>query len=865
MFRWKESSFCRLMAKVLVFLMVIQGWPLGELSKWYQWEPDKYVQFFNHVVDYLSPAEAQAAAPVADTGGDRSLQKNQPLGRSVALDGSGFHDPDGDPLTYDWYGPFATTSGSSSSVHIHEGAYTVSLIVDDGTSRSEVDTAAITITSCFNLAARAKSGKVQLTWTHQDGTERYDVYRADESDPFNFVKIGETTSTYSTYLDDTVLNESTYLYVVGAYAQNTWCYSDVISSYPTASRSRANYAPVIYSSPITHGTTSIIYNYDVNATDPNGSILSYSLLTSPSGMSIDSWTGLITWTPEAPGLYDVTVEVSDGSGVTDTQTFSIEVEEITIPNRPPEITSSPVTQATVDELYTCDVEATDTDGDSLTYSLDVAPEGMDIDPASGIIQWIPSTPQVGSHTVVVQVSDSHGGTDTQTYTVDVASAGEYEVWFVDGEAPPGGDGLSWDTAFDRIQSAVDAALEGDEIWVKAGIYDLTDTISIDKIVHLFGGFAGFESIREQKDWGNHVTTISGEHFFGVGLRINADATLNGFTVTKCWSGSGLFSYESKAGAIMIENASPTISRCTFVQNRGEEGGAIRMENTSPETDAAPTISDCVFEDNGAYTGGAIYSVFCSPTMTGCYFTGNASAIPGAAIRNDGSSPLITHCTFKGNHGESPNDAIILSDKSSPTITHCDFVGNAGRALEISGTAPGLEPHINDCSFVGNNPVAISVQSINNMPRPTIENSRFVGNHGLQLYEHHGPAISVDGAKATIAGCVFERNSTRRAGGAVYIDGSTVTITDSIFRNNMSVHSGGGAIKNKDGSDVNIVNSLFVGNVTDCSLMFACGGGAIYDEESSLVIINSTFSGNRTKYRFGENVYCADYHKQHIVG
>lgn len=36
---------------------------------------------------------------------------------------------------------------------------------------------------------------------HTECTERYDIYRVEETDPFTFVKIGETTSTYSTLID----------------------------------------------------------------------------------------------------------------------------------------------------------------------------------------------------------------------------------------------------------------------------------------------------------------------------------------------------------------------------------------------------------------------------------------------------------------------------------------------------------------------------------------------------------------------------------------------------------------------------------------------------------------------------------------
>ena len=60
------------------------------------------------------------------------------------------------------------------------------------------------------------------------------------------------------------------------------------------------------------------------------------------------------------------------------------------PNAVPQLTSTPVTTATVGILYHYDVDATDADGDALTYALTRAPEDMMIDPASGLITWIPA-------------------------------------------------------------------------------------------------------------------------------------------------------------------------------------------------------------------------------------------------------------------------------------------------------------------------------------------------------------------------------------------------------------------------------------------------------------------------------------------
>ncbi|MFN0069804.1 MAG: hypothetical protein ACKVYV_19480, partial [Limisphaerales bacterium] len=63
-----------------------------------------------------------------------------------------------------------------------------------------------------DLAARAKPGKVQLTWGHT-GADHYNVYRGTIAGG-PYLKIGSTASTYSTYLDTTVVNGTTYYYVV---------------------------------------------------------------------------------------------------------------------------------------------------------------------------------------------------------------------------------------------------------------------------------------------------------------------------------------------------------------------------------------------------------------------------------------------------------------------------------------------------------------------------------------------------------------------------------------------------------------------------------------------------------------------------
>ena len=179
-----------------------------------------------------------------------------------------------------------------------------------------------------------------------------------------------------------------------------------------------NGPPVITSTPVTVASTRAPYTYDVEATDPEGDPLTFSLTEAPSGMTLDPATGLLTWTATDTdlGTHTVTVIVEDGHGGSDRQTFDLAVPG---GNLPPTIVSAPVTASTVNEPYGYDVAAIDPDGDVLTYSLLTAPAGMTIDPATGLIQWTPANAQVGDHTVSVAVSDGNGGADAQDFTVGV--------------------------------------------------------------------------------------------------------------------------------------------------------------------------------------------------------------------------------------------------------------------------------------------------------------------------------------------------------------------------------------------------------------------------------------------------------------
>jgi len=150
-----------------------------------------------------TPVDVDVLANDMDADGDSLIISSvtQPANGSVVVNSD-------NTLTY---APVAGFTGEDSFTYT----------VDDG--HGGTNTATVTVTVTVNdtsepamviddLAARAKSGQVQLTWT-DTGADHYNVYRSTTADgPYTLV--ASTTSTYSTYLDTDVVNGTTYYYVV---------------------------------------------------------------------------------------------------------------------------------------------------------------------------------------------------------------------------------------------------------------------------------------------------------------------------------------------------------------------------------------------------------------------------------------------------------------------------------------------------------------------------------------------------------------------------------------------------------------------------------------------------------------------------
>lgn len=86
----------------------------------------------------------------------------------------------------------------------------------------------------------------------------------------------------------------------------------------------------------------------------------------------------------------------------------------------PRITSQPRTDI-VAGRYEYHVQATDAEGESLTYQLEAAPSGMQIDNRTGQILWQSTSEQVGRHLVRVVVKNQKGVSSFQEFELTLSA------------------------------------------------------------------------------------------------------------------------------------------------------------------------------------------------------------------------------------------------------------------------------------------------------------------------------------------------------------------------------------------------------------------------------------------------------------
>ena len=160
----------------------------------------------------------------------------------------------------------------------------------------------------------------------------------------------------------------------------------------------------------------------LNASDPNGDPLTYSVSGNPEGSSLSGNT--FSWTPTSgqAATYQVTFTVSDGRGGTDSETITL---SSVVPNEAPVLQRIGDQSVPAGVTLTLVLNASDPNGDPLTYSVSGNPEGSSL--SGNTFSWTPTSGQAATYQVTFTVSDGRGGTDSETITLRVVDTFQFQL------------------------------------------------------------------------------------------------------------------------------------------------------------------------------------------------------------------------------------------------------------------------------------------------------------------------------------------------------------------------------------------------------------------------------------------------------
>jgi hypothetical protein len=179
-----------------------------------------------------------------------------------------------------------------------------------------------------------------------------------------------------------------------------------------------------------------------------------------------------------------------------------------------------------------------------------------------------------------------------------------------------------------IQSAIDAAADGDTVLVKPGEYVITESINFNRL-HNSDDPASppVKNIVVKSEGGAEVTTIRMSETPRNADRASvlvfengetAASALEGFTLTE-GKGTGGF-----GGGVYCKGASPTILKCKLAGNKmtwGELGGGISC------MEASPALMNCEITGNRAGCGGGVWAEESAPIIVNCLIAGNMADAP----------------------------------------------------------------------------------------------------------------------------------------------------------------------------------------------------------------------------------------------
>ena len=388
--------------------------------------------------------------------------------------------------------------------------------------------------------------------------------------------------------------------------------------------------------------------------------------------------------------------------------------------------------------------------------------------------------------------------------------------YVNQAATGSNDGTSWSDAYSNLQTALDNAPMGSQIWIASGIYkpsitgDTADAyFRFYQDIELYGGFNGSETALEQRDWMANRSILSGDHngddidndfsnnrtdnslhVMWLTDTISTATIIDGLTFSNGHTLGAESMEDFRRGGGLLTYGAPTIRNCYFTQNYGYFGGGLYPRLVGAND---ISITNCVFETNRSRSGGAIYINCPSGTIANCVFDDNtAENIGGAVYNNTPDGSIIEDCEFTANRALDSRAGALYNTGTPSVIQRCSFIGNS--ALSSSGGALQIRN-------ADDNPV-YTVQVVDCV----FENNRATWGGAIGTYDMNAIGAYIN--------CEFKNNSAVNTGGAsTTAFGALTHVENCTFLEN-TAPTGGAMYSQNDTSKINIIGSYFEENSAD---------------------------------------------------
>jgi VCBS repeat-containing protein len=436
-------------------------------------------------------------------------------------------------------------------------------------------------------------------------------------------------------------------------------------------------------------SSAVSLNVAGNFNNVDNAVFTYSASGLPNGISINPTTGLISGTlgssastssPDANGVYTIAVTVTDTTGATATQLFTL-----TAVNTLPVASNSTVNLLEDSAAVAGDLRASasDADGDALTFAVTSGPNHGSLTlNANGTYSYTPSANYNGADSFTYRVTDADGAVSTAVVTFNIAAV--YD-------APVAGTPISTQVANDSSAISLNVAGNFSDADNRALTYSasgLPAGLSINATTGLITGTLASSASTLSAGGNYNILVTASDGLGGTATQAFIFTAVNTLPVA---SNATIDLNEDSTfnGDLRTNTVDADGDTLTFVVSSGPSHGSLTFNanGTYTYTPAANYNGNDSFSYRVTDADGAVSNAVITFNVAAVYDAPLAGTPVSAQSANDGS---VVSLNVAGNFSDADNRALSFNASGLPNGLSIDAnTGLISGTLNSSASTQGI--------------------------------------------------------------------------------------------------------------------------------------------------------------------------------